>query len=90
MANIKKALLKGDSGHKHELSDYESKYVRDLNSALSLHTLRSQIISGYLTYIATTRLGYTKIPEGFALQYEIDPKDYKILIVTMVPLPKEG
>lgn len=92
MAGVKKKLLKTDEGgKKFTLTNYEFKYIRDLNQALTFHTLRGQIISGYLTYVATTRLGYTQIREGYMLQYEVDPtKEDQTLIVREIPVPKEG
>lgn len=75
MARLRKKVLEdnNDDAKIFTLTDFEFGYVRDLNQALMLHTLRSQLISAFLTYVATTRLGYTSIREGYALQYEVDP-----------------
>jgi hypothetical protein len=89
----KKNFLKKNEGEDKTftLTDYEFKYIRDLNQALALHTLRGQIISGFLTYVATTRLGYSSIRDGYMLQYEVDPsKEDHTLIVREVPVPVEG
>lgn len=75
----------------YQLTEYEFRYLKDLNNALLLHTLRSQIISGFLTYVATQRLGYSKIKEGHMLQYELDTSnDDHTLKVREVPAPSPG
>jgi hypothetical protein len=76
---------------KHTLTDSEINYLKLLNLTLQYHTMGQRIMSGFLFYVATTRLGY---PEGVDLQFELDlQKDDKILTVTLMPAitvtPKE-
>ena len=91
MSNLRKKVLQQDNeDKKFELSTYEFQYLKDMNNVLMFHTLRSNLISGFLTYIATTRLGYTSIREGYALQYEVDTKgNDHTLIVREVKKPEE-
>jgi hypothetical protein len=90
MPKLKDSFLHKPQESEHQLSDYEFRYLKDLNNALLLHTLRSQIISGYLTYVATQRLGYTKIKEGYMLQYELDTSgDDHSIKIREVPIPEK-
>jgi hypothetical protein len=89
--SLRDKILQNNDEKKFELTSYEFSYLKDMNNVLLFHTLRSNLISGFLTYIATTRLGFTTIPEGYALQYEVDLKSdtNKELIVRTVPKPAE-
>lgn len=86
MSRLKDRILKSEDESTFTLTDYEFRYLKDMQNVLLFHTLRSNLISGFLTYIASTRLGYTEIREGYALQYELDLKggDHT-LIVKEVP-----
>lgn len=86
MSRLKDKIFKSDDEKTFTLTDYEFNYLKDMQNVLLFHTLRSNLISGFLTYIASTRLGYTQIREGYALQYELDLKgDDHTLTVKEVP-----
>jgi len=53
----------------HKLTEREFNYLNLLNSALTFHTLKDRIISGYLYYVCTTKFGYD---ENVNLLFEID------------------
>lgn len=53
----------------HQLAAAEINYLKLLNLTLQYHTMGQRIMSGFLYYVATTRLGY---PDGVNLQFEID------------------
>lgn len=90
MSKLRKQLLESreeDNGPKeYTLTDYEFRYLKDMNNCLMFHTLRNQLISNFLTYVASTRLGYQSLPDDKALQYELDLRgeDHTIKI-TEVP-----
>jgi hypothetical protein len=66
-----------------ELTEGELNYLRLLNLGLQFHTLGQKIMSGFMYYVATTRLGYKP---GSNLQFEIDlNKDDGILTVKLLP-----
>jgi hypothetical protein len=66
-----------------ELTEGELNYLRLLNLGLQFHTLGQRIVSGFMYYVATTRLGYK---ENSNLQFEIDlNKDDGILTVKLLP-----
>lgn len=68
----------------HELTDQEVTYLRLLNLTLQYHTHGQKIMSGFLYYISTNRLGY---PNGTDLQFEIDlDKEDKMLTVKLLPV----
>lgn len=67
----------------HKLTDGESNYLRLLNLSLQYHTLGQKIMSGYLYYVCTQRLGYQP---GTNLQFEFDfDKPENLLVVKMLP-----
>lgn len=67
----------------HQLTEGEANYLRLLNLSLQYHTLGQKIMSGYLYYVCTQRLGYV---EGTNLQFEFDfDKPDNTLIVKMLP-----
>lgn len=67
----------------HKLEDGEVNYLRLLNLALQYHTLGQKIMSGFLYYVCTTRLGYT---DGTNLQFEFDfDKQDNMLTVKVLP-----
>lgn len=68
----------------HKLTDGEMNYLRLLNIALQYHTMGQKIMSGYLYYVCTQRLGYT---DGTNLQFEIDfDKQDNMLTVKLLPM----
>lgn len=69
MGNLKNEALQNEDVTVHELNDSEMNYLKLLNMALQFHTLGQKILSGYIYYVAVTRLGYK---EGSNLQFEID------------------
>lgn len=85
MGNLKKQALTKDSEDVavHELTSQEYNYIKLLNLTLTYHTMGNKIMSGFLYYISSTRLGYK---EGTNLQYEIDfEKDDGMLTVKLMP-----
>jgi hypothetical protein len=67
----------------HKLTDSEMNYLRLLNLALQYHTLGQRIMSGFLYYICTQRLGYK---DGVNLQFELDfDKQDNMLTVKLLP-----
>ena len=85
MGNLKKQALDkvSEDIQTHELTEREFNYTRLLNVALQYHTMGKDIISGFLFYVCTSRLGYI---EGANLQFELDldGKD-RLLVVKMMP-----
>lgn len=68
----------------HKLTDGEMNYLRLLNIALQYHTMGQKIMSGYLYYVCTQRLGYT---DGTNLQFELDfDKQDNMLTVKLLPM----
>ena len=57
---------------KHELTEFEFAFLKELNILLQFHTAKDRIMSNLLTYIAKTRLGYTEIKEGYDLRFSFD------------------
>lgn len=85
MGNLKDEQLKTDTEdiQTHELTEAEMNYLRLLNLALQFHTMAQKIMSGYLYYVSTTRLGYK---DGVNLQFEIDlQKDGRQLTIKLLP-----
>lgn len=71
MGQLKDEALKNNNEdiQQHQLTPAESNYLRLLNLSLQYHTLGQKIMSGFLYYICTQRLGYQ---EGVNLQFEFD------------------
>lgn len=71
MGKLKNEAMKNESEdlQQHKLLDSEANYLRLLNLALQYHTLGQKIMSGFLYYVSTTRLGYK---DGSSLQFEFD------------------
>lgn len=68
----------------HKLTDGEMNYLRLLNIALQYHTMGQKIMSGYLYYVCTQRLGYK---DGTNLQFELDfDKQDNMLTVKLLPI----
>jgi len=85
MGSLKDKALEtaSEDAVKHVLTDAEISYLKLLNLTLQYHTMGQRIMSGFLFYVATTRLGY---PEDANLQFELDlQKDDKVLTVTLMP-----
>lgn len=84
MGNLKdKALETSEDDQEHQLTDKEFNYVKLLNAVLQYNTLKQQIMSGFLQYVATTRLGY---PDDANLRFELDlDSDSKILRLSVIP-----
>ena len=75
--------IKNSENGKHKLTEREFNYLKLLNSALTFHTLKDRLISGYLYYICNSRFGYG---ENINLLFEIDlDSDEMELIVKEVP-----
>lgn len=68
----------------HKLTDGEMNYLRLLNIALQYHTMGQKIMSGFLYYVCTQRLGYK---DGTNLQFELDfDKQDNMLTVKLLPM----
>lgn len=67
----------------HKLTDSEANYLRLLNLSLQYHTLGQKIMSGFLYYICTQRLGY-KLGTNLQFEFDFDKPTY-ILVVKMLP-----
>lgn len=71
----------------HKLEDSEVSYLRLLNLALQYHTMGQKMMSGFLYYVASHRLGYK---QGVNLQFEFDfNSDSNILMVRLLPANTE-
>jgi len=85
MSSIKDKALANDNEDavKHVLTEAEVNYLKLLNLTLQYHTMGQRIMSGFLFYVATTRLGYA---EDSNLQFELDlESEDKVLTVTLMP-----
>jgi len=85
MGDLKaKALAKeANDTQTHQLTDQEFNYLKLLQMTLQFHTHAQKLISGYLYYLCTNRLGYAV---GRDLQFELDfDKDDKMLTVKLLP-----
>lgn len=86
MGNLKKQALENNTEDikTHTLTEQEMTYLRLLNLTLQYHTHGAKIMSGFLYYVSTNRLGY---PNGTDLQFEIDlDKEDKMLTVKLLPV----
>jgi len=68
----------------HKLNDNEANYLRLLNLSLQYHTMGQKIMSGFLYYVCTQRLGY-KPGTNLQFEFNFDTPD-NMLIVKMLPL----
>jgi len=66
MGKIKES---NDAQKTHKLTEREFNYLKLLTSALTFHTLKDRLISGYLYYVCSSRFGYS---ETVNLLFEID------------------
>lgn len=83
MGNLKDEATKSQNIQQHELAAPEVNYLRLLNIALQYHTMGQRIMSGFLYYVATNRLGYK---DGENLKFEFDfQKEDGILTVETLP-----
>lgn len=65
------------------LEDSEANLLRLMNLSLQYHTFAQKLMSGFLYYVATHRLGYK---EGVNLQFHFDfDKPENILTITLLP-----
>lgn len=70
-----------------ELTEQEMNYIRLLNLTLQYHTHGQKIVSGFLYYVATNRLGYTKDAN---LQFKLDlSKEDRLLTIQLMPATEE-
>lgn len=71
MGNLKDEALNTPSEdiQQHKLNPDELGYLRLLNVTLTYHTLGQKIMSGFLYYVCTHRLGYK---EGVNLAFKFD------------------
>lgn len=86
MGKLKQEAIKNETEdvQQHKLTDGEMNYLRLLNIALQYHTMGQKIMSGFLYYICTQRLGYT---DGTNLQFELDfDKQDNMLTVKLLPM----
>ena len=69
-------------GKEFQLTDYETGFLKELHTLLQYHVHKDRIITAYLTYVAMVRLGYTKVKDGFDLQYgiETESEPYKLRV----------
>lgn len=83
MGDLKDQAIETEDVRTHELLDSEMNYLKLLNLALQFHTMGQKILSGFMYYIAVTRLGYK---DGSNLQFEIDlNKDDNLLTIRLLP-----
>jgi hypothetical protein len=85
MGNLKDEAISKETEdvQEHKLTDSEMNYLRLLNVALQFHTMGQKILSGFLYYIATNRLGYK---DGVNLQFELDfDKEEGLLLIKLLP-----
>jgi hypothetical protein len=67
----------------HVLTNSEMSYLRLLNLSLQYHTMGQKIMSGFIYYICTHRLGYK---EGVNLAFELDFESQEnVLTVKLLP-----
>lgn len=73
----------------HQLEESEANYLRLLNLSLQYHTLGQKLLSGFLYYVCTHRLGYTP---GTNLQFEFDfsKQDNKMIVKVLPPDPAQA
>lgn len=63
----------------HILTEREYNYIQILNNTLVYHALKDKIMSGFLYYICTNRLGYAEdVNLIFEIDFEKDDKELKI------------
>lgn len=85
MGSLKDEQLKNanEDIQQHKLNDPEANYLRLLNIALQYHTMGQKIMSGFLYYVCTTRLGYK---DGVNLQFEFNFENQdNVLTVRLLP-----
>lgn len=74
---------KNNEAQVSELTEQEFNHIKILQTSLAFHTLKDQIMSGFLYSIANGRLGFKS---GVDLQFEIDlESDSRELKVTELP-----
>jgi hypothetical protein len=85
MGNLKQEALQNtnEDVQQHKLTPPEMNYLRLLNVALQFHTMGQKMLSGFLYYVCTNRLGYK---DGVNLQFELDfDKTDDLLTVKLLP-----
>ena len=76
-------------GKEYQLNEYETSFLKELDTLLMYHIYKQRVITNLLTYISTTRLGYTKVHEGYDLQYSID-SDKEPYTLRIKEVPREA
>jgi hypothetical protein len=85
MGNLKNEALETNTEdiQTFKLTDPEVNYLKLLNLCLQFHTMGQKIMSGFLYYVSTNRLGYK---DGVNLQFEFDfEKTDNMLTVKLLP-----
>jgi hypothetical protein len=78
--------LKQSAEQTHELTESEYNMLKLMNEALRYNVAGNKIISGFIYYISSSRLGYK---DGQDLQFELDfDKDDRLLKITEVTQAK--
>jgi hypothetical protein len=69
-------------GKEFQLTEYETGMIKEFDALLQFHIHRSRMITAILTHIAMVRLGYTKVKDGYDLQYgiETETEPYKLRV----------
>lgn len=63
----------------HILTEREFNYLQILNNGLTFHTWKDKIMSGFLYYVCTNRLGYKEdVNLIFEMDFEDDKHELKI------------
>lgn len=83
MGSLKEEAIKGSNEdiQQHKLLTSELNYLQLLNLSLQYHTFGQKILSGFLYYVCTQRLGYK---DGVNLMFEMNFED-GMLTVKLLP-----
>jgi hypothetical protein len=88
MGDLKKkaqAATTNEDVQEHALTAGEVNYLKLINMTRPYYTLSQDLASGFMYYVATTRLGYK---DGASLQFEVDlGVDEPKMTVTLMPTP---
>lgn len=85
MGQLKDEAMKAGSEdiQERKLEDAEANYLKMLNVSLQFHVHAQKIMSGFLYYVATHRLGYKK-GVNLAFQFDFDDPE-NILTIQLMP-----